>query len=116
MPDQINNQLSEHNVLNDALGSKNFLSLTENVQNNLVSAILSSREQDGGQIGKLLGTNVKNATIHAVVIICIVLLIILIFGFYVTYNNNEGLCRTILETIIPVISLSIGYMFGKGDG
>ena len=85
------------------------------MQNNFVSAMMSNREREGGLMGKLLGINIKNAAIHSGLIICIILLATLLIGFFVTYTVNEGLCRTLLETIIPVISLSIGYIFGKGD-
>ena len=106
---------ANNNSVSGFVQSDSFSKLNPNTQEIAIDGIHKDKKQDAGTIGRFLGTNTKNAALHSGLIICVNLLIILLTGFLSTYKNNESICRTLLETIVPIISLSIGYIFGKGD-
>lgn len=72
------------------------------------------KEADLGLIGKLFGSaeNLsKNiaATFLLVLLICIVILTIILWS----NNKDDGTVIEILKALIPLLSLTLGYIFGK---
>lgn len=73
-----------------------------------------NKEKDAGKMGKFLGANTKNASIHIALLICIALLILCIIDLLHSYTPEQKLTSEVWNLIFPVITLALGYIFGKG--
>lgn len=67
-----------------------------------------------GQIGELLGCE-DNASRNITALICAILLIILLVLSIIVYlcEKNFNPVMTLWEKTIPIITLALGYLFGK---
>lgn len=74
-----------------------------------------NKEKDAGRMGKLLGASTKNASIHTALLICVGLLIICIVDLIHSYVPDSKLTSEVWNLIFPVITLALGYIFGKGE-
>ena len=115
------NNTSKENSLNhsaiNSVPSGIFDSLNDEQKNIVLTGnnINSEKEKDSGIFGKLLGANPKNASIHIALIICILLLLFCCIDLIHSFNSGEKLTEEIWNLIFPVITLSLGYIFGKGE-
>ena len=68
--------------------------------------------KDAGFFGKIFGSRIANAVVNITFILCFILL--LFFFIYLIYclANHLEINLEILTCIIPVITLSLGYLFG----
>ena len=69
-----------------------------------------------GKLGVLLGADTRNASIHIALVICIILLALCLMDLIHSFWVNTTLTSEIWQLIFPVITLSLGYIFGKGNG
>lgn len=74
-----------------------------------------NKEKDAGRMGKFLGANTKNASIHITLLICGVLLVLCIIDLFHSYKPEQELTSEVWNLIFPVITLALGYIFGKGE-
>ena len=74
-----------------------------------------NKKQDGGKLGEWFGANTKNASIHIAFVICFILLIICLCDLVHSFCSNTTLTSEIWDLIFPVITLALGYIFGKGE-
>ena len=115
MDNQINKESISQNTINGIVDASSFINLTPEVQGKIIDSISSNKVTDGGHIGKLLGTNKENAIIHiGFIIICIFLSILVVEVVYSFFANNS-VDMELLQTIFPLLSLTIGYVFGKSS-
>lgn len=77
---------------------------------------LAMKNKDLGWIGFLFGTS-ENASKNIAALICLILIIGAIIFSCIVYNcgNNNDFIETIWQIILPVVTLSLGYIFGKKD-
>ncbi len=72
------------------------------------------KKNEAGKIGKWIGTNTQNASIHIALILCIFILafcgIDLVHSFVIKGSINMEMWNL----VFPVITLALGYVFGKG--
>lgn len=114
--DKINDKALSTNNIN-GIPEKSFNKLNDEQKNIILTGHNDTniKEKEGGTLGKFLGTNTKNASIHIAFIISIILVgycgIDLLHSFCPKVNINID----IWERIIPVITLALGYIFGKGE-
>ncbi|MBO5270504.1 MAG: hypothetical protein J6B77_06950 [Clostridia bacterium] len=97
------------------ISSESFLNLDTQTQNKLIEAVHNNREKDGGYMGKFLGTKPANVAMHIALIICFLLIAIVIIDSVYSYTKGEGINLELVNIIVPVVSLSLGYIFGKGS-
>ena len=72
-----------------------------------------NKAKEGGWIGKAIGTNVKNASINIAFILILLLLAYCVFDMIVRYRSCKEFKYELIEIVLPVITLALGYIFGK---
>ena len=112
MPNQINSN-PESNGFEDFVGSKEFSKLNPDIQAQIVNAVGGNKEKDGGVIGKFLGTKAKNACISIAFIVCILMVTMIILVFFTSHTDSKEFCSDLIQIFISIISVSVGYIFGK---
>lgn len=75
----------------------------------------SKKEKDSGFMGKFLGANPKNASIHIALIICVILLVFCLVDLLQSYRPQSAISSQVWDYVFPVITLSLGYIFGKSE-
>lgn len=109
----INRNLGKGNPIATLAGPETFLSLDSEMQDKIISSIVEDRK--GGIMGKFLGTEPTNVSMHIALILCVLLLVILGIDFFHAYSIEKEVNMDLVGTIIPVVTLSLGYIFGKGS-
>ena len=97
------------------LESDSFLKLDPAIQKQIINAIKTDTEKSGGLLGKFLGTKRDNLAIHAVLIICLSLLLLIILDNLYAYITGAEINMELVNIIIPVITLAIGYIIGNSS-
>lgn len=82
------------------------------------SAILKYKEKkykrSFGRIGNLIGGEKKKAAINIAFLLCLSFIALFFVDMIHSYAIGEGINDAFLEKIIPVLTLALGYIFGKG--
>lgn len=115
MANSLNHNLNEENLLTSIVESDNFVNLNSNLQNKIIDAVDSDKKRDGGLMGRFLGNRKENAAIHSSLLICGFLIFFLIIDCVHSYCSNTSINMELVNTIIPVVTISLGYIFGKGS-
>lgn len=89
-----------------------FNTLNPKLQSTIINGIY--KDKKGGWVGRFLGTNTANVAMNIAFILCIILLAIVIGDFIRISFNEEGFNYELFESVIPVLTLTLGYIFGKG--
>ncbi|MBQ7216611.1 MAG: hypothetical protein IJS39_11595 [Synergistaceae bacterium] len=92
-------------AISSLMTPKTFTALPEESQKIVIDTVREgyNKEKDGGILGKILGTNKINVSMHITFILCILLVIV-------------GCClkdKAIWDKIFTIIATSIGYIFGN---
>ena len=95
------------------LSNGGFSKLNADIQAQIINVIGENKEKDGGIIGKILGAKAKNACVNIVFIVCILMFIMIALVFFVSHNDSKEFCLDLIQIFISVISVSLGYIFGK---
>lgn len=103
----------QNTTLASLLESDSFLKLDPEIQKQIISTVKADTQKSGGLLGKLLGTKRDNLTIHAILIICLTLLVLIIFDNLHAYFTGTNINMELIKIIIPVITLAIGYIIGN---
>ena len=110
----LNSELNTDKSLPALISSENFLNLDKNLQNKIIESVSQETAKKGGWMGKFLGTNSTNASMHIALILCGLLILLLAIDFFHSYHIETDINMDLVGTIIPVVTLSLGYIFGKG--
>lgn len=89
---------------NIPMDTRSLLKLPESSQNKIIES--ASMSKNGGWFGNIFGHAESNAALHISFVLCFVLLLCAM----ICQCTGEP----IWEYVIPLISATIGYMFGKG--
>ena len=93
----------------------NFNKLSEANQALIINGISDDKTKAGGLMGKLFGVNREIASMNIAALICFMLILICIVDVLSMIFTDNGLHMELISAIIPVISLSVGFIFGKGE-
>ena len=96
------------------LQSENFSNLEPAIQNQIINLLKQNTDKTGGIMGKLLGIKPANLAIHAILILCLLLLFLILLDNIHAYQSGTAVNMDLINIIIPVITLAIGYIIGKG--
>lgn len=116
MSDKINRGTIDDGSIN-GISKDSFDKLSPEQKNIVLSGNNDSRnkDKDGGCLGKFLGVNPRNASMHIALIICGILLLFCAIDLGVSLFRGSDITSQVWESIFPVITLALGYIFGKGD-
>lgn len=105
IPDGSINGISEENFnkLNDSQKEMVLLGNNEVV----------SKDKDSGIIGRLVGANTKNASIHIALVISVILLLFLGMDLVHSFMSEQKWNVEMWDKILPIITLVLGYIFGN---
>ena len=115
MANGINQTQNNVDTITSIISSEKFLSLESDIQNKIIDTVHNDKEKDGGVMGKFLGTKTANVSMHIGLIICILLIILVAMDIIHAYFTDKTINMDLINLLVPVITLSIGYIFGKGS-
>lgn len=113
--DKINKNLNSGGSLASLVSPDNFIKLDSDLQSQIITTMGDNNPQKGGVMGTFLGTDSKNASMHIALILCLLLILLLIIDFIHSYFAAKEINMELVDKIIPIVSLSLGYIFGKGS-
>ena len=115
MAGRINKNLN-NNAVAGLLNKKGFLNLDKDVQSAIVDSVAAGNETDknGGRMGKFLGANPANASIHIAFLLCTMLVLVLVFDCIFSYSHGKSINMDLVNIITPVVTSALGFVFGRG--
>lgn len=106
LSDEVLTSLANPEVLNQ---------LSESNQKVLIEGIEKSKDKDGGLMGKLFGNRKENAAMNIAFWLCIILLLFCFLDIMRMILTGGNAYSDLVKNVIPIISLTIGYILGKAD-
>lgn len=103
----------QNTILASLLESESFLKLDPAIQKQILNSIKMDSEKTGGLLGKLLGNKHENLAVHAVLIICLALLLLIVLDNLHAYKMDAEINMELINIIIPVVTLALGYIIGN---
>lgn len=76
---------------------------------------IRSQAQNAGWIGGIIGTNPRNASIHIALIVSVLSFFVCIVDLIRAIYEKDTISEKIWNALIPVVTASLGYIFGKGQ-
>lgn len=103
--------------LTGMISSESFSGLSAKIQGIAIENVRAVKELESGLIGKLLGTRLPNMAIYGSFVLSVffVLLILLCVCALIWCGLSCEFVLEVMKLTIPVITMSLGYMFGKKD-
>lgn len=95
--------------------SEAFQNVPENIQEKALNSIQIKNENKGGFMGKIFGTEKENAAMHIAFALCCILLIFCGIDMIHAFNLKETGYTELVKAVLPIVTLTIGYIFGKGE-
>lgn len=116
MGDKINKNTIDANSIN-GISEKSFNKLSDEQKNIVLSGNneTQNKNKEGGLLGRLLGANTKNASVHIAFVVCFMLLFFCGADLFHSFCENNTLSSEVWDKVFPVITLALGYVFGKGE-
>lgn len=112
---KINQSLNDtSSTLTTIIQSDNFVNLAPQTQTSIIEAVHDDKGKGAGFVGKFLGVNTQNAAIHFAFIICLLLFALILITMIYAWVTNGTMNVELIGTFLSPISLSLGYIFGKG--
>lgn len=114
------NKINENTYVEDSLNGIPGKYI-DKLNNEQLQAVIDGKndadktKREGGKFGEWIGTNTKNASIHSALIICIILLTFCGLDLIKSFWPKQGINSEVWNLIFPVITLALGYIFGKGE-
>lgn len=115
MGNGVNQNLNGTDPIAVIMESENFVNLDPNLQNKIIDTVYSDKEKDGGAMGKFLANKPANASVNIGFVVCVILIAVLVIDIVHSYCVSESINMDLVKTVVPVITLSMGYIFGKGS-
>lgn len=112
--------LNRNNLNNDSISgivsNDKFGELSEEMQKQILATLKENNQMDGGWMGKFFGSKKEIASMNIAVTICMLLLFMCIIEVIHSTYTGTKINMELISTIIPVVSLALGFIFGKGGG
>ena len=103
------------NDLSGLVDSKKFSNLDPDIQKNLIEKVTTFKQIESGKMAYFLGTKMPNMSIYSAFIICCILLLLTGIDLFISKICCKNLDLELIKIIIPVITMSLGYMFGNSN-
>lgn len=113
------NKISDSPIkqLCDIAITEEFNGLKPEIQSKIIEELSSNgaSKEDGGIMGKLFGNKKENASMHIAFTLCCILLLLCGIDIVRALMAGETAYTELVKNIVPIITLALGYIFGKGD-
>ncbi len=97
------------------VGTKSFAKLDADIQKNLIDTVTTLKQIESGKMGEILGTKMPNMAVYSAFLLCRYLLIFAGVSMFISWCCGETFNLELIKIIIPVFTMSLGYMFGKSE-
>lgn len=104
-----------NNEFISTINSSTFISLTDENQKAVINQFNKGKEKEGGILGKFFGTKKKNAAMNIAFTICAMLIILCMLDIVRAICNGESSYTELVKGVLPLITASMGYIFGKSN-
>lgn len=115
MASKLNNNFSDNGNIPSIISSDKFGEYDAEMQREILKKMDESQKRDGGLMGKLFGNKKELASMNIAVFICSILLLICAIDVIHSICTNGEIHMNLITTMIPVVSLALGFVFGKGE-
>lgn len=95
--------------------SERFVKLSPDIQSMAIENVTLIKQMESGKMGRLLGTKMPNMAVYSAFLICCLLLLFSGLDMFISCYLHKEFSLELTKIIIPVITMSLGYMFGKAD-
>lgn len=110
-----NNHVKAGTEIRELVSSKGFQSVTENIQEKALNSIEIQNQNEGGRMGRFFGTKKENAAMNIAFMICCILFVFCLIDIICAIIRGESAYTELIKAILPIITLTLGYIFGKGE-
>lgn len=107
------NKLSVGSDLISIINSDSFLTLNDETKNKVIAAVSSENAKAGGFMGKVFGTKSETTAIYIGFTLTVILIGLLVAVIFWACADDGSTNMELVNGIIPLITLAIGYTFGK---
>ena len=117
MDDKTSISSNLNDTITGMLETGEFTRLSSKMQGLAIENVRIVRKLEAGWMGHLLGTRLPNMAIYGSFILSILCVLIVIVCICATMCDklNMDFSLEVMKLLIPVITMSLGYMFGKKD-
>ena len=109
-----NEKIQNTDTIINLVSSDKFGGYSDSLQERILNSIDVRRKSDGGLMGKLFGNKKENAAMNISAIICFLLILLCAVDVLSAIFTEKDLHMELISCIVPVVSLALGFMFGKG--
>ena len=116
MGDKLTND-NENPIFINGVTNEVFKSLSDEEKNIVLTGNneTQSKKQDAGYLGKIIGTNTKNASIHIALILSLIALVFCGLDLIHSFFCDNTLTSEVWSNSMPIVTLALGYIFGKSE-
>lgn len=110
------NRLNAGNELIDIIRTESFPTLDLETKHQVIEAHSNEKARSGGIMGRFFGTRPESTAIYIGFILTIVLVLFLLGVVCFVKTPDGNINMDLVNRLVPLITLSIGYTFGKSVG
>lgn len=101
--------------ITELITSEGFRDMPENIQEKALNSIENKNQKEGGFMGKLFGTKRENASMNIAFVLCAILLFFCAVDIIHALTVGKAAYTELVKSILPIVTLTLGYIFGKGE-
>lgn len=110
-----NNHVKAGTEIRELVTSEIFQNIPESIQEKALNSIENQNKNEGGRMGEFFGTKKENAAMNIAFIICCILLAFCLIDIIHAIIYGKSAYTELIKAILPIITLTLGYIFGKGE-
>ena len=101
--------------ITELVTSEGFKNMPENIQEKALNSIEATSQNEGGWMGRIFGTKKENAAMNIAFTLCGILLIFCGIDIIHAVLIGKVAYTELVKGVIPVVTLTLGYIFGKSE-
>lgn len=108
------NEKNESIDVASVVDKDDFIKLDPAVQNKIIDGKWQENKHKMGILGELFGTNSIQIAMYGALVIALVMLLITLLEFICYRYSGYSMNMDLIEKMFSIITLILGYLFGKG--